>query len=252
MDNKYERTRIIMGFGNKFSDVFSNEFWRKAEKLHTDNISGKYPLSLRWPQKCYVPEQVWLAFLVKEDVPIEIIDEVKYYFSTLAAWSSSLLTYRIDSKAFNFAYKNQFPDILPASQIVNFINGACLFEMIDFNNVNGFFISLDYNMDDKLYILKVLLEKDNKRIPLVVELGNWSLDEGIRKGLSREFDIQGNEMDSTVEYVISWVEPILKLILCFENNKLIISEIDNCKTRDFMRITKQSMGIKEYSVSCNK
>jgi hypothetical protein len=253
MNHKYDQIRMLMGFENKYSDLFSNEFWYKAKKLHKINLRIKSSGLPRWPKNCYIPDQMWFDLFMSEGIPESVFDEVRPYFSTMAAWCDSLLTYRIERQSRQFALKTVYPDKLPVINITNFINSARYIELVDCSDVRGFFISLDYDFINKSYILRILVDVygSSKRYPFVVYLGDWSLEDGIKKGLENEFVVPDDELNKAVAMTKAKVEPLLKIINCFDGKIFEIEKENNSLTKNLMRTIKQSMGVKEYNVHCN-
>lgn len=179
-----------------------------------------------WPDWCYIPIAAGIAIATQGD------DSVIYQtaFSAIspaiitaaAAWRISKGVYRFDAELYNALISQPLDGNIPCDVLKRLPEWCVYIETIGARFLGrpivGFWAHLEKDMsDDREELRLVLMCKDGPNIPIPIHLGEWTLDEGLKR-MQGEAEKQAMTGFPRIDYV-SDIAPLVQLVLylCAEN-----------------------------------
>ncbi len=204
--------------------------WRQADLFRADR--GKDVPD--WPQWCFLPFGAWYAIvsasLRSDRVDPRHIGDVAR-LAALGAWRSTQGVYRFDRELFDALVSTPVAGKLP-HEVLYHLPEWCVYIETDGMTwsdapLYGFFAHLEHDANTGRPELRLLLDAELALLPVVLHLGEWSLDESI----ARATDL-ANVHASTVglpaagsaerKAIRNWIEPLVSLVLylCSESAEI--------------------------------
>lgn len=190
----------------------------------------------KWPDWCYMPiGAIYSSFGKVEINPIEKI-KLAYELACLAAWRMTKGIYRFDPDIYQSLLETSLEGDLPSDLFMQMPEWCIYLEMPNFNLADGFvygaFVHLEFDLLRDQIELRILLDTEEKLVPLILHLGPWSIQTALAKALNTS--IQNGKAISITDVLESTVNPkiveittgIVSLLLYLLTQK---SEITNKK-----------------------
>ncbi len=142
-----------------------------------------------WPNWCFLPSWCWTAFAYSKNQNMEIYDlfEEGGLLSVIGAWRYSKGIYRLDATLLSALTETDIAEELPSELFQRLPEWSIYVETPGLpwagDPINGFWVSLDFDILDKSQYLWFVLNSSRGLLPFCVELGVHSIDELMRKAM---------------------------------------------------------------------
>lgn len=213
----YPPVRLLREIGRRWPAV-----WRQVDSLRADR-GRALP---NWPEWCYLPMAGALAIATGGlDPTPEIILDLHLppaVIAASAAWRVGKLAYRFDPDLFRSLVDQSLTGDLPCDILLRLPHYCIYLEtpgmVRDDIPVAGFFAHLEHDTNDGRRELRLLLLMEDHTVRVVpVHLGEWTLEEGLRRISEEAGRVTGIDVEGML--APEGLEPFLQLLLylCAEN-----------------------------------
>ncbi|MFI5304982.1 MAG: AcrVA2 family anti-CRISPR protein [Nitrospiria bacterium] len=189
-----------------------------------------------------------------DDRTIQSASDLLSNVNRLAAYSSWRVSkgiYRFDPDLYRELLITPFDGNLPSDVLTRILEYCLYVETPDMfiNNteIHGFYYRLDFNEDVNRYIASFLLDADPNPWPISIQLGSWTLAEGLERNTKDIIENASGPLTvdpNLTRKFVTLVKPFLNLILyiCSENAEIGDGE----KTPGFPKLVKTKKGTKMF------
>ena len=190
-----------------------------------------------WPDWCYVPlaagiaiatygddAKLWQALLDPQLSPSVIV--------AAATWRISQGVYRFDADLYNMLVAQPLDGNLPCQTLTRLPEWCVYIETLDAtfdgNTIIGFWAHLEHDTNNgRMELRLVLMSKAGTNIPVPIHLGDWTIEEGLRR-MQAEADKQSKihmrPQSGPRSNFTNDISPLVQLVLylCAANTDLTI------------------------------
>lgn len=210
----------LNAFSKKYPDA-----WRQID-LFREGRGKDLP---SWPDWCYLPMAAFYSIVSSaykvNSLSLDFVADVSN-LTAFGLWRLTKGIYRFDSEVYEAVKATALEGDLPSDVLLRLPEWCIYIETPDVANdfgvQHGVFVHLEFDINTGRPELRLLLDCDEKFIPIAVHIGDWSLDEALDK-FSTEAEKQGNLNDGTLAFVSekfkNCVSNIISLVLylCSQN-----------------------------------
>jgi hypothetical protein len=206
--------------------------WPNAWQIIKGFRSDKGKKLPDWPDWCYMPIAAGIAIATQSDsnkLSQAMLDErlSPAVIAAAAAWRISQGVYRFDADLYNALINQPMDGDLPCETLKRLPEWCVYIETKSAtfygSPVAGFWAHLEHDINDgRMELRLVLIYEDGRNFPLPVHLGNWTIDEGLRRAQKESskqvgIHLQGYELP-LIDLSLN-ITPLVQLVLylCADN-----------------------------------
>ncbi|MCW8833303.1 MAG: hypothetical protein OQK09_12145 [Colwellia sp.] len=123
-------------------------------------------------------------YISSNESSISEIDRIS--FSTLISWRYTQGTYHFSDETFAKLSNTPFDGMVTIERIQNIPEWSVYIKTPHRNDMDGFFASIDYQKQNNKTYLKLLLNTPFGLTPIPIQLGDWTIEEGLKLSFSKE------------------------------------------------------------------
>lgn len=209
--------QILKEIGRKYPQA-----WQQVKLFR----AGKGKTLPDWPDWCYIPLAAGMAIVTQDDnskIYEAILSPLSpAVITAAAAWRVTQGVYRFDADLYNSLVSQPMDGNIPCEALKRLPEWCVYIETINAKFLDqpivGFWAHLEKDMNDGREELRlVLMAEDGFNIPVAIYLGDWTLDEGLRR-MHKEAERQTGLNFPVIDYA-SDITPLVQLVLylCAEN-----------------------------------
>lgn len=196
-------------------------FWKWADSLLSEKGKGLPD----WPDWCYMPIAAAASFLIETEKQMSPLAQAQdaAQLTALYIWRATQGVYRFDPDLGKELLKTTVTGDLPCDLLYHlpewglYIESPGL-EMLDFE-VHGFFCHLEYDINTKGHELRFLIDTEQALLPIILHLGDWTLEEAINRMMIRSMaktpfpDLMAAKSDEAKELFRQVAQQCISLLL---------------------------------------
>ena len=197
--------------------------WAMVDEFRADRGKAGLP---DWPEWCFLPiagsYAIVSSVLGVSRLGLEHMNDVAC-LATLTAWRVTQGIYRFDPAVYDAVRETPIDREIPCEVLYRLPEWCVYIEtpdmQVDDAPMYGAFAHLEHDANDGRAELRLLLDVDERPIPVPLHLGQWSLEESIQRAV-REAQTHRNILDAPSEFwktvtheTQGMVTPIVSLLL---------------------------------------
>lgn len=186
--------------------------WRQADQFRADRGKSGLPA---WPSWCYLPMAAWYAIVSegKGPLPLDRIGDVGR-LAALGSWRVTQGVYRFDQDLYEAVRGTPLEGDLPATILYRLPEWCVYIETpgMQDGRLHGFFAHLEWDANMGRHELRLLLDREEMLIPMPVHIGDWPLEEAMRR-VAAEAAAQVGGAAPPMEEMTPEIAPLLSLLL---------------------------------------
>lgn len=176
-----------------------------------------------WPGWCLLPMAAWQVIVAKEleqeGRPDTMVPTEAARLAAIATWRYSQGIYRIDPDMLVALADTPFNGELPADLLMRLPEWSIYVETPGLHwmdePLHGFWAHLEADVEEDRQELRFLLDSDVVLAPMVLPLGDWTIEEAIERSLRNEVDggDQSPQKSAVKDWAADMITPLVSLLL---------------------------------------
>ena len=178
-----------------------------------------------WPNWCFLPFAAWYAIVSegKTLAPSQVADVAR--LAAFGTWRYTQGIYRFDPQVYEELIATNIKGDIP-SEVLLRLPEWCMYietpnyEYVDGEEIYGFWVQLEWDTQTERVELRLLLNMKNSLLPMILHIGEWTLEEAVAKALN-ESKIQAQHqgiptppLNSAIsKRLATFLSPLVSLVL---------------------------------------
>ena len=180
--------------------IAAGKLYPDAWKMVDEFRAGRGKDLPKWPSWCFLPLSAFYAIVSAskgaDRLPIELIPDVAR-LGAMGSWRVTQGVYRFDPAVYESVSSTPLTGDLPVDVFYRLPEWCIYIETPDVETAlgrqYGAWVHLEWDANTGRTELRILLDTDNELLPMVIHLGNWSIEEAIERFSSESANQAGTQ-----------------------------------------------------------
>ena len=175
---------------------------------HLNKISKKYPNGWSqinmfrtskgddlpdWPDWCFLPFAAWAAIVSEgRNLTMQQAGDISI-LAALGTWRYTQGIYRFDNELYKELIKTEINSDLPSDLFFRLKEWCVYVDTPENPDFYGFFAHLEHDIKTGAPELRLLIDYEDSLTPIILHLGDWSVEKALGKSIQTSIEIQKNQ-----------------------------------------------------------